>query len=143
MKALGSVLNFISMALIAVTAVMYYLNGNHAYYRDFRSNLLILLIAALVIALVPSFLKAESKYVKIIADVCRVVVPMIVIYTGVRFLAMRVESFGYIFASNLEAGNEAALNGAMQAVWTLVVFVIAWILTVIVSFFSKKEVVEI
>lgn len=142
MRAIGNVLNFISIVLIGILSIMYVINGNHAYYRDFKYELLLFLVLALVFAILPLILKVESRAMTLVIDLCRIVVPILVIYTGIRFLAMRVESFGYIFASNLEAGNEAAMNGAMQAVWTLVLFVLAWVLTIIVSFFSKRKIVE-
>lgn len=139
MKTLGKYLNYIVIALIVVLSIMYVMNVNQPYYKDMNASLIMLLCISLVLAVVPLFLKNHSKLMILLSDICQVAVPVIVIYTAVRFLAMRIESFGYIFASNLEAGNEAATAAGTQAVWLLVLFVITWILSVIVSFFKLKK----
>lgn len=139
MKSVTKVINYLVVALIAVTAIMYYLNVNQPYYKDMNTSLLMMLIMAIILAILPLCLKNESKVMVIVSDICRIAAPILVIYTGVKFLAMRVESFGYIFASNLEAGNEAAMTAAIQAVWLLGLFVLTWILSLIASFFKGNK----
>lgn len=134
MKKGAKIFNIIVVALIAITSLMYYLNVNQPYYKDMNSTLLFLLIGALILALVPLVLKTDSKIGQLLTDVCRVAAPVLIIYTGIKFLAMRVESFGYIFASNLEAGNDAAMTAAMQAVWVLGLFLVTWLVSLIASF---------
>ena len=58
----------------------------------------------------------------------------LIILAGATFIGMRVESFGYIYGSNLELGNDAAFTAGNQAIWTIVIFVVTWIISVISAF---------
>ncbi|WP_089984748.1 hypothetical protein [Clostridium sp. C105KSO13] len=62
------------------------------------------------------------------------VAAVLIIVSAVTFIGMRVESFGYIFGSNLEMGNKAAFSAGRQAIVGIVLFMITWIISVIASF---------
>lgn len=62
------------------------------------------------------------------------VAAVLIIVSAVTFIGMRVESFGYIFGSNLEMGKKAAFSVGRQAIVGIVLFMITWIISVIASF---------
>ncbi|MEX5397242.1 hypothetical protein ABPH35_02440 [Streptococcus sp. ZJ93] len=129
----------VSIMLVVVTG-FYIANVNQPYYQDMNSVVLTTLVATLMLSFVPFGLRyIHSQRAKFIfSNVFKFALPSFIIFSGVRFLAMRVESFGYIFASNLEAGNEAATTAATQAVLLLVLFVVTWFLSVVTAFLSTE-----
>jgi hypothetical protein len=58
----------------------------------------------------------------------------LIIYAGATFISMRVESFGYIYGSNLELGNQLTFDAGGQAIALIVVFVVTWIISLVASF---------
>lgn len=127
----GCLLGFLNMCL-------YWLNMHSAYYRDMNMRLLV--PAALVwIAPAAAFvigLYSKNPVYDLLRDALRVAAAGMTAVGGGIFISMRVESFGYIFGSNLEAGNQAAFSAANQAVFAIVLFIATWIVTVIGAFFS-------
>jgi hypothetical protein len=47
---------------------------------------------------------------------------------------MRLESFGYIYGSNLELGNDLAFEAGNQAIWTIIIFMVNWIVSLVAAF---------
>lgn len=130
---------YIIVGLMTITSLSIYIsNVNKPYYEDMRMNVLFMLIGAIVAILVSIILPqlGDSKGLKIVVDVSRIIATVLIIWAGVRFISMRVESFGYIFGSNLELGNEAAFEAGEQAVLLIVIFVITWVLSILASFFN-------
>lgn len=126
---------------------LYISNVNKAYYQDMQVNVLYLLAAALVFLLLTIGLSfhAKTKSLLMAADISRIVASLLIILGGVRFISMRLESFGYIFGSNLEMNNEAAIDAGSQAIMIIVIFVATWLISVIAAFFDigqKKTVTE-
>ncbi|MBF6626037.1 hypothetical protein [Tuanshanicoccus lijuaniae] len=136
MRAVTKYLQYLVIVLAVIIAVLYVMNVNQPYYQDMNTSVLMVILAAVFAATLPLVLKSNDRMIQILSDVSRIIAPTLIIFAGIKFLSMRVESFGYIFASNLEAGNDAAMTAAVQAVWLLVLFVITWIISVIVSFFK-------
>ena len=53
---------------------------------------------------------------------------------GVQEENGHLTSFGYIYGSNLELGNQQAFDAAGQAITLIVVFVVTWIVSLVASF---------
>lgn len=140
-KNLNFYLNGIVSIMILVVTGFYVANVNQPYYQDMNVVIMTILVATLVISLVPFGIQKikETKQRDLISSLEKICVPTLIIYSGIQFLAMRVESFGYIFASNLEAGNEDATRAGTQAILLLVLFVVAWLLSLISAFLSGEE----
>ena len=133
-------IGFWAYAVVAVLAIvclgLYIANVNQPYYQDMNQNVVFAMVGALVCIAVALVLPAVSDkgVLKVVADVARVVGAALIILAGATFIGMRVESFGYIYGSNLELGNDAAFTAGNQAIWTIVIFVVTWIISVIASF---------
>lgn len=133
-------IGFIPYIIVAVMAIVtlsvYISNVNAPYYEDMRMSVVWMMIGALVSILIALILPqfSGSKAIKFVTDVFRVITAVLIIWAGVTFIDMRLESFGYIFGSNLELGNEAAYEAGTQAVMGIILFVITWVLSIIVSF---------
>lgn len=138
MKKLG--FGFVAYILVAVMTLVslyfYVSNVNTAYYEDMDVSVLMIIIGALAAVLCAMALSAaaKGKAAEIIADILRVASTALIIVAGVKFIGMRVESFGYIFGSNLELGNDAAFAAGGQAITAIVVFVVTWVLSIVASF---------
>lgn len=134
-------LNGLVAVLVLVLTGLYIANVNQPYYQDMNQMVLGALIATIVLSLVPFALAKveEQKARSLMAGILKIVLPAAVIFSGVQFLAMRVESFGYIFASNLEAGNTEATTAATQAVFILVLFLVTWLVSVLAAFISNQD----
>ncbi|WP_078549676.1 hypothetical protein [Litchfieldia alkalitelluris] len=135
-------LGFIAYIVVAVMTIvslsLYISNVNKPYYEDMRMDVIFILVGALLAMLFAIILPqiVDSKASRVIVDISRVASTVLIIWAGVSFISMRVESFGYIFGSNLEMGNEAAFDAGEQAIMLIVIFLITWILSIIASFFS-------
>ena len=133
-------IGFWAYALVAVLAIvclgLYIANVNQPYYLDVNHNVVNMTAGAVVCFIVALLLpaKSEKNSMKIVADVARVAGAALIILAGATFIGMRVESFGYIYGSNLEMGNDAAFIAGNQAIWTIVLFVVTWILSVVAAF---------
>lgn len=137
------------LVLLLNTSVLflYISNVNKPYYQDMRVNVIFLLVGTLAtISLslgVSLFSKVKSLL--LVADISRVIATLLIILGGVTFIGMRLESFGYIFGSNLEMGNDAAFDAGTQAIMIIILFIVTWLLAVIATFFDigqKNSVVE-
>lgn len=135
-------LGFIAYIIVAIMTVvslsLYISNVNKPYYEDMKISVVFILVGALLAMFVALVLpqKSDSKATQVMVDICRVASTVLIIWAGVTFISMRVESFGYIFGSNLEMGNKAAFDAGEQAIMLIVIFVITWILSIIASFFG-------
>ena len=133
-------IGFWAYAVVAVLAIvclgLYIANVNQPYYQDMNQNVVFAMVGALVCIAASLVLPAVSGncVLKVVADVARVVGAALIILAGATFIGMRVESFGYIYGSNLELGNDAAFTAGNQAIWTIVIFVVTWIISVIAAF---------
>lgn len=133
-------IGFWAYAVVAVLAIvclgLYIANVNQPYYQDMNQNVVFAMVGALVCIAVALVLPAVSDkgVLKVVADVARVVGAALIILAGATFIGMRVESFGYIYGSNLELGNDAAFTAGNQAIWTIVIFVVTWIISVVAAF---------
>ena len=133
-------IGFWAYAVVAVLAIvclgLYIANVNQPYYQDMNQNVVFAMVGALVCIAVALVLPAVSDkgVLKIVADIARVAGAALIILAGATFIGMRVESFGYIYGSNLELGNDAAFTAGNQAIWTIVIFVVTWIISVISAF---------
>ena len=133
-------IGFWAYAVVAVLAIvclgLYIANVNQPYYRDMNQSVVYVMIGALVCIAAALVLPAVSDncVLKIVADIARVGAAALIILAGATFIGMRVESFGYIYGSNLELGNDAAFTAGNQAIWTIVIFVVTWIISVISAF---------
>ena len=120
--------------LTAVCLVMYVMNANAPYYEDMDASIVVMLVAALAAIGAALYLPQNTQINKIIADLCRVAASALIIYAGATFISLRVESFGYIYGSNLELGNQQAFDAGGQAIALIVVFVVTWLISLIASF---------
>lgn len=133
-------IGFWAYAVVAVLAIvclgLYIANVNQPYYQDMNQNVVVAMVGALACIAVALVLPAVSNncLLKVVADIARVVGAALIILAGATFIGMRVESFGYIYGSNLELGNDAAFTAGNQAIWTIVIFVVTWIISVVAAF---------
>lgn len=127
--------------MMFVSLMIYVSNVNTAYYEDMDTSVLLIILCALIAAIGTVILSAaaKGKIAEIITDVLRVAATVLIIVAGVKFIGMRVESFGYIFGSNLEMGNDAAFSAGGQAITAIVIFVITWILSIAAAFFKVGQ----
>ncbi len=138
-------LNFWAYVVVAVlTAVclgLYIANVNQPYYEDMNTTVVYTLVGALAAVAVAIVLPLCSKngILKVVADIAKVAAAALIILAGVTFIGMRVESFGYIYGSNLEMGNEAAFTAGGQAIATIVVFVVNWVISLVAAFLPEKK----
>lgn len=132
----GLVFTGITAVLEAATLILYVLNANTAYYSDLNGMIAGLAAAALVCTVV-SYVLADAKpsmATGVVSDVLRVVAPALLFYGAAVFIGARAQSLGQIFGSNLELGNQAAYTAGTQAIVTIVVFLVAWLVSVIAAF---------
>ena len=133
-------IGFWAYAVVAVLAIvclgLYIANVNQPYYQDMNQSVVYAMVGALACVAVALVLPAVSNncVLKIVADIARVVGAALIILAGATFIGMRVESFGYIYGSNLELGNDAAFTAGGQAIWTIVIFVVTWIISIVAAF---------
>jgi hypothetical protein len=128
---------YIIVAIMTFVALFFYVsNVNAPYYEDMDVSVLTIIICALaaVVGVIVISVIAKGKIAGIIMDVLRVASTSLIIVAGARFIGMRVESFGYIFGSNLELGNDAAFSAGGQAIVVIIIFIVTWFLSVIASF---------
>ena len=125
----GSWAYLVVAVLTVVCLGMYVMNATTPYYEDLDGSLVFVLVAAVATA-------AATLAVKnpVLADLCRVAASALIIYAGATFISLRVESFGYIYGSNLELGNQQAFDAGGQAIALIVVFVVTWIISLVSSF---------
>ena len=133
-------IGFWAYAVVAVLAIvclgLYIANVNQPYYQDMNQSVVYAMVGALACVAVALVLPAVSNncVLKIVADIARVVGAALIILAGATFIGMRVESFGYIYGSNLELGNDAAFTAGGQAIAAIVLFVVTWIISIVAAF---------
>ena len=125
----GSWAYLVVAVLTVVCLVMYVMNATAPYYEDLDGNMIFFLAAA--VGVIAAAIVVKNS---VIADLCRVAASALIIYAGATFISMRVESFGYIYGSNLELGNQQAFDAGGQAIALIVVFVVTWLISLIASF---------
>lgn len=125
----GSWAYLVVAVLTVVCLVMYVMNATAPYYEDLDGNMVFFLAAA--VGVIAAAIVVKNP---VIADLCRVAASALIIYAGATFISMRVESFGYIYGSNLELGNQQAFDAGGQAIALIVVFVVTWLISLIASF---------
>lgn len=145
-QSVGFWFYLITGVLAIISLGVYIANVNTAYYRDMNTTVVILLSAAIVFVLaaliLPQFMKNDIG--QIVVDACRVGTTGLLILACTTFISMRVESFGYIFGSNLELGNTAATTAANQAVLGIVLMAVTWLISLLACIFGivRKEMVK-
>ena len=125
----GSWAYLVIAVLTVVCLVMYIMNATAPYYEDLDGNIIFMLAAAIGVIAAALVLKNQ-----VVADLCRVAASALIIYAGATFISLRVESFGYIYGSNLELGNQQAFDAGGQAIALIVVFIVTWLISLIASF---------
>lgn len=141
MKKLNLWAYVVVAVLTAVCLGLYIANVNQPYYEDMNLTVVYALVGALAAVAVAIVLPLCSKngILKVVADIAKVAATALIILAGVTFIGMRVESFGYIYGSNLEMGNEAAFTAGGQAIATIVVFVVNWVISLVAAFLPEKK----
>lgn len=135
---------YLIVAVMTIVSLAVYIsNVTSAYYADMNRSIVIMMVCAFgsIAVMMAISEMTYGKIAKAIADAFRVAAAVLIIMSGVTFIGMRVESFGYIFGSNLELGNEAAFRAGTQAITGIILFVVTWLLALIASFLEirKKE----
>jgi F0F1-type ATP synthase assembly protein I len=143
-QSIGFYINAVVWILALASLLIYVSNVNKAYYKDMNTSVVFMMVVALLGMIVAFVLVqvSESTLMKMVSDVLRIAATVLVIESGVKFISMRVESFGYIFGSNLEMGNKAAFTAANEAVVGIIVFVVTWLLALIAAFFRIGKKVQ-
>lgn len=142
-QKIGSYVYILAAVLAVVSMIVYILNANATYYSDLNGLIVILALLTAVAAVAApvclSLLPGTAG--KLVSDGLRVAVSALAIVAGMIFLSARVESFGYIFASNLELGNQAAFDAGTQAIYGIILFVVTWLVSLIAAFLpvGKKD----
>lgn len=135
----GNWVYLIVAVMTIVSLVMYVMNVNTPYYQDMNISVVVMLVVALAATAVALVLPQNTVVNKVIVDLARVLAAGMIILAGATFIGMRVESFGYIYGSNLELGNDAAFTAGNQAIWGIILFVVTWLVAVIAAFLSNKK----
>lgn len=139
----GSVVLLLAVVLSFVNFILYLLNMNASYYKDMNGALVCLSLLSVVVLAAAAVLAvvSQAKGIVFASDILRVAGAALIVAAGGLFISMRVESFGYVFGSNLEIGNKAAFAAANQAVAAIILFGVTWLVTLISGFFriGKKE----
>ena len=132
----GLVFNALAAVLAIVTLVLYVLNVNQTYYVDMNASVAAMVVGALacIVAGVVLANASDKLPVTIVSDVLRVAAPALLFYAAAVFVGMRAQSLGQIFGSNLELGNESAYVAGTQAIYTIVLFLVSWLVSVIAAF---------
>ncbi len=133
---------YIVVAVLTVVCLgLYIANVNQPYYEDMNLTVVYALVGALAAIAVSIVLPIVSGncVLKVVTDVAKVAAAALIIFAGVTFIGMRVESFGYIYGSNLEMGNDAAFTAGGQAITTIVVFVVNWVISLVAAFLPEKK----
>ena len=126
---------YLVIAVLSLVAVIIYsINAANPYYEDFNAGVLVLMLASIALSASVAFLNLDNKLVKYASDFARVAIAVFVIWAAAIFIGARVESFGYIFGSNLELGNDAAFAAGTQAITGIVFFVLSWIVSLVALF---------
>lgn len=143
-QSIGFYVNTVVWILALASLLIYVSNVNKPYYKDMNTSVVFMMVVALISMIVAFALVqvSENTVMKIMSDVLRIAATVLVIESGIKFISMRVESFGYIFGSNLEMGNTAAFTAANQAVVGIIVFVVTWLLALIAAFFHIGKKVQ-
>jgi membrane-associated HD superfamily phosphohydrolase len=143
-QSVGFYINTVVWILALASLLIYVSNVNKPYYKDMNTSVVFMMVVALIGMIVAFALVqvSENTVMKIMSDVLRIAATVLVIESGIKFISMRVESFGYIFGSNLEMGNTAAFTAANQAVVGIIVFVVTWLLALIAAFFHIGKKVQ-
>lgn len=135
-QKLGFAAYVIVAIMTIITLSVYISNVSAAYYKDMNNQVVLMMVCALVFIaatiVVPQL--GKGKLITILIDIFRVASSVLIIMSGVTFIGMRVESFGYIFGSNLELGNEAAFSAGSQAITGIILFVVTWIISLVAVF---------
>ena len=133
----GLVMFGITAVAEIATLVLYVLNANQAYYQDMNGTIAGLIAGALVCTLASFALVQgqDNKAMGIVSDILRVAAPALLFYGASVFVNARAQSLGQIFGSNLELGNDAAFAAGNQAIVAIVVFMVAWLVSVVAAFF--------
>lgn len=134
-KGLGFWFGGITLVLSLVALVFVFLNFNSEYYQDMNALVLVALVAAIALQALVMFVKVP----KLCKDLAIVTIAVLLIYATISFLGMRIQSFGFIFASNLELGNDAAFSAGTQAIYTVIIGVVAWLTSVVGSFLNLTK----
>lgn len=132
----GLVFHAVAAVLAVVTLILYVLNVNQPYYLDMNVSVAVMVAIAIVclVAGVALAQASDSLPAEIVSDVLRVAVPALLFYAAAVFVGMRAQSLGQIFGSNLELGNESAFTAGTQAIYTIVLFLVSWLVSVIAAF---------
>lgn len=133
-QKLGNWAYLIVAVLTVVSLVIYIMNVNAPYYQDMNVSVIVMLAVALASLAVTLVLPQNTVVNKVVVDLARVLTAGMIILAGATFIGMRVESFGYIYGSNLELGNQQAFDAGGQAIMLIVVFVVTWIISLVASF---------
>lgn len=133
-QKIGSLAYLVVAVLTVVCLVMYIMNVNAPYYEDMNASVVVMLVVALAAIGAALYLPQNTQVNKVVVDLCRVAAAALIVYAAGTFISMRVESFGYIYGSNLELGNQQAFDAGGQAIALIVVFVITWIVSLVASF---------
>lgn len=137
----GLILNIATTVLAFISLLIFISNTGSNYYSDSNPAVLVSTIIALVASIVVIVLSRGSYSVvkRRISDVLRIAVPVLIIFAGIKFIGMRLESFGYIFGSNLEMGNEEAFSAGTQAIRGIILFMLTWLVSLVACFISPKK----
>lgn len=104
-----------------ISLIVYVSNVSTPYYEDMNVTVLIMMICALValVGVVALTGKTQNKVFAIIVDFLRVLAAVLLIMSGVEFIGMRVESFGYIFGSIWKWVTKLLLVRVLRPFWQL------------------------
>lgn len=141
-QSIGFYTSVIVVVLTIVSAVLFRSNATNGYYNDPNSTV-ILLAAVGVILVIVSIALAQAADTNPVLDtilaLVRVLIPVAIMAAGMVFVTGRVYSYGIIFGSDLEAGNEAAHSAAVESIVAMGFCAGSAVLAAITAFFSIKK----
>ena len=134
-KAAGFSASIISCVLTVVALVLYYLNATGQYYNDLN-NLVLILYAAGIVALLLGIATAKAPT---LSGIFRIAAPVLIMAAALLFLNGRVYSYAIIFASDLESGNAAASSAAVQSIVAAAIYALAALIAAIGAFMNVRK----
>lgn len=146
--SVGSIILAVSVIATLVAFIMYNVNvGGTGYFHGVEgSGVVVCSVFAIICGLVALFLamvEADGivgKILNAVQSVLVIVMAILLMIAFVNFIGSRVEGLAYIYGSdaNIQAEvqtpeNMASASGAIAGV---IVYVVAWLITVVASFFN-------
>lgn len=132
-------ITLISVILAVAGLVVYNLDAQLAYYAEFANQTIIYLtigaiVAGVVAILFAQFKASEKGVLKVIVDIARVALSVLLVTALMLYLNDRVYHFAIVLGSDLEKGNTAAFDAVYHSIAGIVVYAVGFVAALFASF---------